>query len=72
MAFNFFPRQGRRPHPLPEKDNELSLPLGDGVQKQIVQELKDRGGKVFRNSTAITTTKARKNVVSVWDDYDEE
>tara|TARA_A100001015_G_scaffold204940_1_gene229121 strand:- start:170 stop:346 length:177 start_codon:yes stop_codon:yes gene_type:complete len=55
--------------PLPEKDNELSLPLGDGAQREIMESLKARGGKLFRNSTSITRTKAGVDEVSIWDDY---
>ena len=55
---------------LPEKDNELSLPLGDGAMVKIMAGLKARGGKLYKSKTPITTGKATKDVVSVWNDYD--
>ncbi len=63
-------KSGGKIPPLPEKDNELSLDVGDGAQKKIQEQLAKRGGKLFRTKTAITTGKAGKNGISIWDDCD--
>ncbi|CAD7929459.1 unnamed protein product [Amoebophrya sp. A25] len=34
-------------HKLPEKDNELSLPLGEGCQRKIMEAIAARGGKAY-------------------------
>ncbi|CAD7941562.1 unnamed protein product [Amoebophrya sp. A120] len=64
-----YSKTGGKGPELPAKDNELSLPLGDGAQAKIMAELKARGGKLYRSSTCITTGGASKNRISIWDDY---
>jgi len=64
-----FLKRGRAPVRIPEVDNELSLPLGDGCQKEIVESLKARGGKLYRTKTSITTGKGHKSEIAVWQDY---
>jgi len=64
-----FHKNGGNPGSLPATDNELSLPIGDGAQKKVMEALKTRGGKLYRTKTSITQTKAKKGGFSVWDDY---
>ena len=40
-------RNGPNPYRLPEKDNELSLPLGDGAMKKVLEQLAARGGQLY-------------------------
>jgi len=53
---------------IPTVDNETSLPLGDGAQKKIMEQLKQRGGMLYRNSTNITKGRGAKYGVSVFQD----
>jgi hypothetical protein len=49
-------------------DNALSLPLGEGAMAQIREDLKNRGGKLFRQATTITKGLGSRNGVSVFQD----
>jgi len=44
---------------VPEKDSELSLPLGGGAMSKIRQDLKERKGRLYRTATHITKGASR-------------
>jgi hypothetical protein len=50
------------------KDNETSLPLGDGAHATIQANLDARGGRLARNSTTITKGKGAYYGVSIFAD----
>lgn len=58
---------GKRPQ-LPPKDNELSLPLGDGAMAKVRQDLKERSGRLSRVATHITRGAHLKAGMSVFQD----
>lgn len=54
---------------IPALDNETSLPLGAGVQMKIMEDLKTRGGMLYRNSTTITKGNGERYGISIFQDY---
>lgn len=53
---------------VPLVDNEMSLPLGEGAQKKIMEQLKQRDGMLYRNSTNITKGRGHHYGVSIFQD----
>lgn len=62
-----FLKAGGTQPPLPAEDNELSLPLGKGMQAKITAELKSRG-TMARRSTPITTGHQKSDGIYIFDD----
>lgn len=54
---------------LPPKDNELSLPLGEGAMSKVRADLKERKGRLFRTATYITKGKGQRGGISIFEDY---
>lgn len=59
---------GSKARPSP-RDNSLSLPLGEGAQKKIRQDLADRRGMLYRTATFITKGTGAKPGVSIFQDH---
>mmetsp|Transcript_36949 Transcript_36949/g.81108 ORF Transcript_36949/g.81108 Transcript_36949/m.81108 type:complete len:284 (-) Transcript_36949:158-1009(-) len=58
---------GKKP-PLPEQDNELSLPLGDGAMNKVRKDLAERKGRLYRVATHITKGRGERSGVSIFQD----
>merc|ERR1712070_1312440 len=54
---------------IPALDNETSLPLGAGAQMKIMEDLKNRGGMLYRNSTTITKGNGSHYGISIFQDF---
>jgi hypothetical protein len=61
-------KYGGRKAPPSLIDNEMSLPLGEGGHRAMDTQLKNRGGRLPRVSTSITTGKETKFGINIFQD----
>ncbi|CAE7300811.1 MTERF2 [Symbiodinium sp. CCMP2592] len=59
---------GGRKNDLPGKDNELSIPIGQGAMAKVRADLKARQGRLYRVATLITKGNHHRPGVSIFQD----
>lgn len=58
---------GKKP-PVPSKDSELSIPIGEGAMAKVRADLKARQGRLYRVATQITKGNHHRPGVSIFQD----
>lgn len=59
---------GKRTY-VPPKDNECSLPIGEGSMSKVRADLKARNGRLYHTATFITKGKGHRSGISIFEDY---
>lgn len=59
---------GGRKNDLPGKDNELSIPIGEGAMAKVRADLKARQGRLYRVATLVTKGNHHRAGVSIFQD----